>query len=193
MAPNLKPGTDLPHGAKPFTPTEQLKFIIHLMGDLHQPLHCATNADAGGNCLKTAGFKTSELHAAWDGGMIREVLLTGTKEADLARTLDTRFASRFADIVKVSDVSDMALESHDVAFRTAYGPMLDQHLLPGVEPRPFLSLTTSECAAKAPDFFNINPHPSLTKLSGEPTFDTVRQQLAAGGYRLAELLNTAFK
>lgn len=193
MAPNLKPGTSLPHDPNPFTPTEELKFIIHLVGDLHQPLHCATNADAGGNCLRTAGFGASELHAVWDGGIIRKVLLKNTNEANLAQTLDTQFSGKFDDIIQMSDVDDMALASHELAFQAAYGPMLDKHLLPGQEPRPFLKLIPNECAAKAPDFFNINPHPKLTKLYNKTTFDVVSQQLATGGYRLAELLNTAFK
>ena len=93
MTANLKAHRGFPRGTRVFTPTEELKFIIHLMGDLHQPLHAATNADAGGNCLTTDGFGTTELHAAWDGGMIRRILLKGTNEADLERALDTRFAS----------------------------------------------------------------------------------------------------
>jgi nuclease S1 len=28
-----------------------LKFIAHLIGDIHQPLHTATDLDRGGNCL----------------------------------------------------------------------------------------------------------------------------------------------
>jgi hypothetical protein len=176
-----------------FTPSEQLKFVIHLMGDLHQPLHCATNADAGGNCLRTSGFGSTELHAAWDTGMLREVLLKGTTEAALARAIDTRYAGKFAEIVKVTDLDEMALESNEIAFRAAYGPMLGEHLLPGQEPRPFLRLSPRECAVQAADFFNLNPRPNLGRLYGDATFETLRRQLATGGYRLAELLNTVFK
>jgi hypothetical protein len=193
MKPNLKAGNNFPHTPNPFTPTEQLKFVIHFMGDLHQPLHCATNADCGGNCLKTAGFGTSELHAVWDGGMIRKVLLQNTNDVALANTLDTRFVARFDSFVSVTGLDDMAVESHLVAFQAAYGPLLAKGLLPAPEPRPFLKMLPAECLGKAPDFFTINPHPKLTDLYDQATFDIVSQQLATGGYRLAALLNSAFE
>jgi S1/P1 nuclease len=193
MTPHLKSGETFTHGNNTFTAAEQLKFIIHLMGDLHQPLHCATNADAGGNCLRTAGFGTSELHAAWDGGMIRKVLLKTTTETALAQSLDQRFSGLLNTIVATTDLGDIAIESHSAAFQNAYGPMLANNLLPAPEPRPFLSLSPSECATKAADFFNIQPHPKLTQLYQMSTFDAVSQQLATGGYRLADLLNRAFQ
>ena len=190
MRPNLKSSHNLRHGSSSFTAAEQLKFVIHFMGDLHQPLHCATNADAGGNCLRTAGFGTNELHAAWDTGMIRQVLLKNTQEPALAGAIDMSFAGQFAGIVKVSGVDDMAIESHQVAFQAAYGPLLAKLRAP--EPRPFLRVSTGACATKAADFFHIQPRPNLASLYGSATFDTVRRQLAAGGYRLADLLNTVF-
>jgi hypothetical protein len=51
----------------------------------------------------------------------------------------------------------------------------------------------SACAAEAPEFFNISPHPNLAQLYDEATFDTVRLQVTKGGYRLAALLNAAFQ
>jgi len=192
MTANLKARRSFPRGTHVFTPTEQLKFIIHLMGDLHQPLHAATNADAGGNCLTTDGFGTTELHAAWDGGMIRKVLLKGINEADLDRALDTRFAAQFQALNAVTELNDMALESHDVAFHKAYGPLLAGHLALGSAPRMFREVSVLKCATEAPDLFNISPHPNLEQLYNEATFDTVRQQLVTGAYRLAALLNAVF-
>jgi hypothetical protein len=189
---NLKAHRSLPNGTHTFTPTEELKFIIHLMGDLHQPLHAATNADAGGNCLTTDGFGTTELHAAWDGGMIRSVLLRGTNEADLERALDTKFASQFQALTAVMEVDDMALESHAVAFKQAYGPLMVGSQPLGSAPKAFREVSVTECATQAPAFFNISPHPNLVQIYNDATFDTVRQQLATGGYRLAALLNAVF-
>jgi len=192
MTANLKARRGFPRGTHVFTPTEQLKFIIHLMGDLHQPLHAATNADAGGNCLTTDGFGTTELHAAWDGGMIRRVLLKGTNEADLERALDTKFGAQFQALTAVMEVNDMALESHTVAFQKAYAPLLAGTLPLGSAPRMFRAVSVLKCATDAPDFFNISPHPNLAQLYNDATFDTVRQQLVKGGYRLAALLNAVF-
>ena len=53
---------------------EALKFVVHFMGDLHMPLHCADDGDRGGND-KLVRFKTPgrrgrgskiKLHALWD-------------------------------------------------------------------------------------------------------------------------------
>jgi S1/P1 Nuclease len=61
---------------------QALRFIIHFVGDIHQPLHCATRVDSahpegdrGGNLVSikipgTGGkLKTTNLHSYWDGGI----------------------------------------------------------------------------------------------------------------------------
>jgi hypothetical protein len=50
---------------------EALMFVIHLVGDLHQPLHASDNNDAGGNgrAITAIGGATN-LHSAWDSGII---------------------------------------------------------------------------------------------------------------------------
>lgn len=56
---------------------EALRFLIHFVGDVHQPLHAGHAADKGGNDIKnlslleaTPGAERINLHAAWDGGML---------------------------------------------------------------------------------------------------------------------------
>jgi hypothetical protein len=61
---------------------QALRLIIHFVGDIHQPLHCATKVDSahpegdrGGNLLKikitgsNGQPKTTNLHSYWDGGL----------------------------------------------------------------------------------------------------------------------------
>ena len=52
---------------------EALSFLIHLIGDAHQPLHCGHAEDKGGNDIALAGLGSSrartELHAVWDTGL----------------------------------------------------------------------------------------------------------------------------
>jgi hypothetical protein len=44
-----------------------LKFLLHFVGDLHQPLHTADNHDRGGNEVKvSSGSKLLSLHHLWD-------------------------------------------------------------------------------------------------------------------------------
>ena len=47
--------------------TRALKFIVHFVGDLHQPLHCADDDDRGGN-EKMIRFQKEKLklHVLWD-------------------------------------------------------------------------------------------------------------------------------
>jgi hypothetical protein len=58
--------------AKPETTPEErlvaLKFLLHLVGDLHQPLHAADDHDAGGNRKQVIvdGFTANNLHHFWD-------------------------------------------------------------------------------------------------------------------------------
>lgn len=48
-----------------------LKMLIHLIGDLHQPLHVGLEEDRGGNDIKVQwNFKDTNLHSVWDSKMI---------------------------------------------------------------------------------------------------------------------------
>jgi hypothetical protein len=49
-----------------------LKWVIHLVGDIHQPLHVGLARDKGGNVYQVRAFgRGSNLHAVWDGELIR--------------------------------------------------------------------------------------------------------------------------
>ena len=48
-----------------------LKFIVHLIGDLHQPLHVGNGLDRGGNDVRLKWFNEStNLHSIWDSKLI---------------------------------------------------------------------------------------------------------------------------
>lgn len=50
---------------------EALKWLVHLLGDIHQPLHAGHAKDQGGNLITLKWFgKPSNLHAVWDMGII---------------------------------------------------------------------------------------------------------------------------
>ena len=47
-----------------------LRFVVHLVGDLHQPLHVGRPGDEGGGKIRLTFFgKPSNLHVVWDSGM----------------------------------------------------------------------------------------------------------------------------
>ena len=65
---------------------EALKFLIHFIGDLHQPLHAADSRDRGGNDRSVAPIGgATNLHAAWDSSFVERLFggLQTQRESDL--------------------------------------------------------------------------------------------------------------
>ncbi|MBD8488638.1 S1/P1 nuclease [Echinicola sp. CAU 1574] len=67
---------------------ENLKMLIHIVGDLHQPLHVGTGEDMGGNKVDVYYFnQKTNLHTVWDTKMIERQHLSFT---ELATHLNNR-------------------------------------------------------------------------------------------------------
>jgi hypothetical protein len=65
---------------------ENLRILVHLIGDIHQPLHVGGKNDRGGNDVKVNWFRNeSNLHRVWDSEMIDDTKLSYT---ELAESLD---------------------------------------------------------------------------------------------------------
>jgi len=59
---------------------EYVRILIHLVGDVHQPLHVGVGNDRGGNDVKVMWFRTdSNLHRLWDSDMIDDTRLSYTE------------------------------------------------------------------------------------------------------------------
>ncbi len=59
---------------------KKLKMLIHLVGDIHQPLHVGTGEDRGGNQTEVEWFsEPSNLHRVWDSEMIDDRQLSYTE------------------------------------------------------------------------------------------------------------------
>ncbi|MFT5839866.1 MAG: hypothetical protein ACI9UT_002377 [Flavobacteriales bacterium] len=57
-----------------------LRFIVHIIGDLHQPFHAGNGLDRGGNDVKLTFFwDDSNLHRVWDSGLIDRQQLSYTE------------------------------------------------------------------------------------------------------------------
>lgn len=56
---------------------EALRFVVHFVGDVHQPLHVGRRADRGGNSIEVTLFnQKTNLHSVWDGGLIESEKLS---------------------------------------------------------------------------------------------------------------------
>jgi hypothetical protein len=102
---------------------EALMFVVHFVGDMHQPLHCADNSDQGGNkvMVKFGDRPTDRpynLHSLWDGGLLGKM----PKEDDLFAVYSQESAAHAKKWAK-GTVEDWAEQNHKVAQKITYGKL----------------------------------------------------------------------
>jgi hypothetical protein len=105
----------------PNTPPEQrreaLMFVIHLVGDMHQPLHDSNNNDKGGNDVHvTYDGRNTNLHSLWDSGLLGKM----GKEDDLFPAY-LQESERNAKKWGKGSVESWSEQSHKVSVKVAYG------------------------------------------------------------------------
>ncbi len=65
---------------------DALKYIVHFVGDIHQPMHVSREEDKGGNTIQVQyDNRNSNLHGLWDSGLLEHA---GLNEEQLARQFD---------------------------------------------------------------------------------------------------------
>lgn len=117
---------------------EALKWVVHLVGDMHQPMHVGDRGDRGGNDVRiTWDSMPGNLHGLWDTGLL---LATGLDENALVTLLERRLRQR-GDLAALTSgsVQDWAMESHATSRDVVYGFLpaslaLDQRYLVKVRP-----------------------------------------------------------
>jgi hypothetical protein len=104
--------------ASPDVRAEALRFLIHFMGDLHQPLHVADDGDRGGNdrLVVFLGHPTN-LHKVWDGELIDS---SGPDQERSFERLRRRMDSSDVRALERGSVVDWAMEGHRLAAEHAY-------------------------------------------------------------------------
>lgn len=105
---------------------EALKWIVHLVGDIHQPLHVADNGDLGGNRVAVAleGVRTrgrENLHRAWDGELVALALQTrGQQQPPADIDALAREAGALVKEAGQGTPADWASQSNNLARNVAY-------------------------------------------------------------------------
>jgi hypothetical protein len=98
---------------KTFTDKDEafaLKCLVHLIGDIHQPLHVGNGEDKGGNDVDVEFFwDKSNLHRVWDSGIIDEQKYSYTEYVEWIDHPSEAQLSNWASI----DVLDWAKESQE--------------------------------------------------------------------------------
>jgi len=77
-----------------------LRFIVHIIGDLHQPFHAGNGIDKGGNDVKLKFFwEDSNLHRVWDSGLIDRQNLSYTEWTKiLSRKISEQQAKEWMEV-----------------------------------------------------------------------------------------------
>jgi hypothetical protein len=104
--------------ADPVKRREALMFVIHFVGDMHQPLHCSDNKDKGGNDVRTVfNDRNSNLHSVWDGVLLGRM---GTEDQLFPAMLKEAEAhKRWGK----GTVEKWAEESHKQSQKVVYGKL----------------------------------------------------------------------
>jgi hypothetical protein len=146
-----------------------LQFLLHFVGDLHQPLHAADDHDQGGNrkIVSVPGIGVETLHQAWDTEFVGRL---GAGATDIAGRLIARITDEERRQWSRGTPVDWALESFSVAKRHAYG------LLPPPDGPP-------EGAHRY----------ELPESYVADAIGTTAEQLSKAGVRLASVLNQALE
>lgn len=89
-----------------------LKLLVHLVGDLHQPMHVGRKEDKGGNDIQLQWFNDgTNLHRVWDSNMIDDYGMSYTELAESLPQL-TKTQKQF---IQEGTVYDWVTESQGIA------------------------------------------------------------------------------
>lgn len=101
---------------------QALMWLVHLAGDISQPLHTTERAgDRGGNTVAVTFYGRREnLHQVWDSGLLE---FSGSTERELVAELSKLAATLPAESFSDHSAADWANESHALARKHAYADL----------------------------------------------------------------------
>lgn len=141
---------------------EALLFLIHFLGDIHQPLHDIDNHDRGANQLliRYAAHRFS-MHSLWDEEMVEQL---GAEDASIARQFERDVSVGEKKAIMAGTPEQWANEGYRIAKRDVYGKF-------DGEQGHIIEISNEYLARERP---------------------VIQTQLTRAGLRLAWLLNSAF-
>jgi len=194
--------------ADPVTRANALRFVIHFAGDIHQPLHCTTNSDQGGNCVPVDFFGAApqpksvttknpgppyiphnviiyypNLHNTWDSRILGRITQGETVD-QVAAQLNGQFKDKIASWQHGGMIfDDWAWESHELAENTSYGALPVK-----------IAIETPQPIASCADNNHIDQRMlQLNEQLGDDyenaAAPVIQEQLAKAGIRLSMILN----
>ena len=152
--------------------TDALKFLVHFVGDLHQPLHTGAPADNGGDKISVTWMGSAiTLHSVWDSGMLytgHADILNSTEPSMDAATAYSAFLMKNPPLWFLTTNMDVegwlneSMQIRPAAYNTIYNtnqPLYQQMHLPEVDRRIYAA--GLRLAAILNDIFAGTPTPDL--------------------------------
>lgn len=158
--------------ATPEARAQAAMFLVHIVGDIHQPLHAADDGDLGGNqknVLMPNADMPRNLHRIWDSDLPK-LALRGTSEANFAKTLVARYKDNEFAAWQQGEIRDWMNESHTISQKVTYS-----------------SLPEYACRVAWP----LEKVVSLPQDYVDAALEIMPTQLAKAGARIAWMLNRA--
>lgn len=176
---------------------DALRYVIHFLGDIHQPLHDTTNNDRGGNCVPVEFFDRApketnatyenynpNLHEVWDVEIL-ERFMNGQTPQQTADDLDAAFRAQSSKWQsQPANFNSWAWESHRLAESAVYGKLPNKIAIE--TPRAVDSCADDDHISTRMLHLNEN----LGSEYQDAAAPVLREQLAKAGIRLAGLLNS---
>jgi hypothetical protein len=181
--------------ADPAKRADALRYVIHFVGDLHQPLHSTTNDDEGGNCVPLKYFRrkprehaqhfSPNLHSIWDSAILDRDS-EGADPHEYAERLEETYASSIEQWKKAGiHMEEWAWESHDYAEKNVYAPLSPKVAIE--PPVPVHACTDDNNIG----YRLLDEHITVSESYQDQAAPVVERQLAIAGIRLAAILNAA--
>jgi hypothetical protein len=188
--------------ADPLKRAEAIRYLIHFVGDMHQPLHAINNADNGGNCVPVKYLHheplpnplhperedfSPNLHQIWDTEIVERDMEISSPQR-YADELDQRFRTESATWEAAGiHVDNWAWESHERAETAVYEAFAEKI---GIEP----DLKLKNCAENNHMGKRMfEKHLVAGEAYQSSAAKAVETGLAKAGVRLGMILNDAAK
>ncbi len=156
------------------TKAVQIAWVLHLIGDIHMPLHNASrvtskdpDGDRGGNSFALADKWPTNLHSFWDGILdINSPKSENTSSFDYYSAKAKEIVSKhpkekFGTLIELDDPTIWSKESKEIVMASLYPETLIEGEKPSIDYQ-------------------------------EKSFEIAQQRMALSGYRMAEFLNAIF-
>lgn len=180
------------------------RFLVHVVGDVHQPLHVGNGLDRGANnCFVkwSATSKPSALHSVWDDGLIRKI-----SDAWIADNTTAGRSPPWFGYVQLADVAEKEVAGvtmgsankasaaawyeesralHSVVYPDGANPpqnLEDRAFCKGIDKATGKTINGNYDEAKVP---------VMGQAYIDAALPVIKKQILLAGYRLAGVLNDA--